>query len=226
MAAIRGARRLVVGLGNPGSEYAQTRHNVGFGVVERLAAEVGAGFCLHRYQANAATGEVEGVPIVLLKPQAFMNRSGPAVASWLEELALPASALILIHDDLDLPLGRLRVTGSAGPGGHRGVISVQAALGTQTFPRVRAGIGRPVEGENAAERVLEEFTAEELPIASEMIKRAASAVRTLVVSGLAAAMDRYNGPGPMPRMLQAGGDTGEPRTAQPQSQEGHTEEGR
>jgi len=216
----------VVGLGNPGPDYARTRHNVGFRVVERLAAEAGADFSVTRHEAAAAMAEVAGVPVILLKPRTFMNRSGPAVASWLEALALPASALILIHDDLDLPLGRLRVTGSAGPGGHRGVISVQAALGTQTFPRVRAGIGRPVEGENAAERVLEEFTPEELPIASEMIGQAASAVRTLVVSGLAATMDRYNGPGPMPRILQAEGDTGEPRTAQPQSQEGHTEEGR
>ncbi|HWT77609.1 MAG TPA: aminoacyl-tRNA hydrolase [Candidatus Acidoferrum sp.] len=226
MAAIRAARQLVVGLGNRGQEYARTRHNVGFRVVERLAAEEGASFSVNRYEAAAAMVEVEGVPVVLLKPQAFMNQSGPAVAAWLEGLGLPASALILIHDDLDLPLGRLRVTGSAGSGGHRGVMSVQRVLGTQTFPRVRAGIGRPLASENAAEWVLEEFTPEELPIASEMVSQAASAVKTLVVSGLVVAMDRYNGRGPLPTPLPAEGKITEQRTAQPQSQEGHREEGR
>jgi len=192
VAAIRAARQLVVGLGNPGPEYARTRHNVGFSVVERLAAEEGVSFSVNRYEAAAAMAEIEGVPVVLLKPQAFMNQSGPAVAAWLEGLGLPALALILIHDDLDLPLGRLRVTGSAGSGGHRGVMSVQRVLGTQAFPRVRVGIGRPQEGEDAVERVLEEFAPEEIPVAEEMIGRAASAVQTLIASGLAAAMDRYN----------------------------------
>ena len=98
----------------------------------------------------------------------------------------------MVHDDLDLPLGRLRVVGSAGPGGHRGVTSIQEALGTQAFPRVRVGIGRPGEGEAAIERVLEEFAPEEQPIVQEMVGQAASAVQTLLVFGLVAAMDRYN----------------------------------
>ena len=226
MAAIRAARQMVVGLGNPGPEYARTRHNVGFSVVERLAAEAEASFSVNRYGAAAAMAEVAGVPVVLLKPQELMNQSGPTVAAWLECLGLSASALILVHDDLDLPLGRLRVTGRAGSGGHRGVMSVQRVLGTQTFPRVRAGIGRPLASENAAERVLEEFTQEELPIASEMVGQAASAVKTLIVSGLVATMDRYNGRGPLPTPLPAKGEIAEQRTAQPQSQEGPREEGR
>jgi len=161
-------------------------------VVERLAAEAGACFSASRFEAEAVTVELEGISVTLLKPQTFMNRSGLAVAAWLEALRLPASQLIVVHDDLDLPLGRLRVVGSAGPGGHRGVASIQEVLGTQAFPRVRVGIGRPREGEDAVERVLEEFTPDELPVVEEMVGRAASAVQTAIVSGLAAAMDRYN----------------------------------
>jgi PTH1 family peptidyl-tRNA hydrolase len=187
-----------VGLGNPGPAYARTRHNVGFAVVERLAAEAGARFSASCFEAEVAAAEVAGIPIALLKPQTFMNRSGTAVAAWLHALGLPAEQLIVVHDDLDLPLGRLRLVGSAGPAGHRGVTSVQAALGTQAFPRVRVGIGRPHEGGDAAERVLEDFAPEELPVAEEMVGRAASAVQTLLASGLVAAMDRYNVRAPVP----------------------------
>ena len=181
-----------MGLGNPGAEYAQTRHNVGFRVVERLAEEGGARFSASRFEAEVATIEVAGASVTLLRPLTFMNRTGPAVKTWLEALALPASALIVVHDDLDLPLGRLRVVGSAGPGGHRGVASIQEVLGSQDFPRVRVGIGRPRPGEDAIARVLEQFAPEELPLAEEMVRQAASAVRTLLASGLIAAMDQYN----------------------------------
>jgi PTH1 family peptidyl-tRNA hydrolase len=196
VSSIRGARHLVVGLGNPGPEYARTRHNVGFAVVERLAAEAGACLSVNRFEADAAAAAVSGAPVLLLKPRTFMNRSGLAVSAWLVELRLPASGLIVVHDDLDLPLGRLRVVGSAGSGGHRGVASIQEVLGTQDFPRVRVGIGRPAEGEDAVERVLEEFASEEIPVVAEMIERAAAAVGTLISSGLAAAMDRYNARAP------------------------------
>lgn len=192
MGAIREADWLVAGLGNPGPEYARTRHNVGFQVVERLAAEAGASFAAGRFQGAAAAADLSGIPILLLKPHTFMNLSGPSVAAWLEAVGLSPERLVVVHDDLDLPLGRLRVTGSAGPGGHRGVLSIQETLGTQEFPRVRVGIGRPREGEDAADRVLEEFTPEELPAVADMVDRAAGAVRTLICHGLAAAMDRYN----------------------------------
>jgi PTH1 family peptidyl-tRNA hydrolase len=182
----------VVGLGNPGPEYARTRHNVGFIVVERLADAVGAKFSASRFEAEATAIQVAGTPVTLLRPQTFMNRSGLAVRAWLEALGLPASQLIVVHDDLDLPLGRLRVVGSAGPGGHRGVASIQEALGRQDFPRVRMGIGRPSQGEDAIDRVLEEFAPEELPIAEEMVRQAASAVQVLLAFGLVAAMDQYN----------------------------------
>lgn len=192
MGAIRAADWLVVGLGNPGPAYACTRHNVGFLVVERLAAQAGASPGAGRFQAQAAAADLSGIPILLLKPDTFMNLSGPCVAAGLEAAGLPPERLVVVHDDLDLPLGRLRVTGSAGPGGHRGVLSIQEVLATQDFPRVRVGIGRPQEGEDAADRVLEEFTPEELPAVAEMVDRAAEAVRTLICHGLTPAMDRYN----------------------------------
>lgn len=182
----------MAGLGNPGSAYARTRHNVGFLVLERLAAEARVPFAPEAFQAEVGWAVVSRAPVVLLKPQAFMNRSGPPVADWLAVLALPAERLVVVHDDLDLPLGRLRLTGSAGSGGHRGVASIQAAMGTREFPRVRVGIGRPDEDEDAADHVLGEFRPEEYPLVEEVVVRAAAAVRSLIGEGLAAAMGRYN----------------------------------
>lgn len=192
MGAIREAHWLVAGLGNPGLEYARTRHNVGFLVVERLAAEAKVRFVPEALQAEAAWANVSGAVVLLLKPQAFMNLSGPPITGWLSVLDLPVERLVVVHDDLDLPLGRLRLTGGAGSGGHRGVASLQAALGSKDFPRVRVGIGRPDEDEDAADRVLGEFRPEEYPLVEETLARAAAAVQSLIREGLAAAMGRYN----------------------------------
>ena len=126
---------VVAGLGNPGAEYAGTRHNLGFIVVERLAA--GAEFTPGRFQADTARILVDGVPVLLLKPQTYMNRSGDAVAGWLESLGLAPARLIVVHDDLDLAAGRIRVVAEAGPGGHRGVASIQERLGSIGFPSSR-----------------------------------------------------------------------------------------
>ena len=192
MGAIREAHWLVAGLGNPGLGYARTRHNVGFLVVERLAAEAKVRFVPEASQAEAAWVNVSGAAVLLLKPQAFMNLSGPPITGWLSVLDLPVERLVVVHDDLDLPLGRLRLTGAAGSGGHRGVASIQAVLGSKDFPRVRVGIGRPDEDEDAADRVLGEFRPEEYPLVEETLARAAAAVQCLIREGLAAAMGRYN----------------------------------
>lgn len=192
MGVIRQAHWLVAGLGNPGPGYRGTRHNAGFRVVERLAAEGQARFTPDAYQGEAARADLAGASILLLKPQAFMNLSGPCVARWLSALALPPDRLVVVHDDLDLPLGRLRLTAGSGPGGHRGVASIQTALGTRDFPRLRVGIGRPGLDEDAADRVLGEFRPEEQPLFDETVARAAAAVQSLVRDGLAAAMNRYN----------------------------------
>lgn len=192
MTAFGAARWLVAGLGNPGADYSGTRHNVGFAAVERLAADGSTRFSDGGGDAHAALIRVAGTPVVLLKPQTFMNRSGAAVAAWLVRLALPAAGLVVVHDDLDLPLGRLRVVAAGGAGGHRGVRSIQETLGTTEFPRVRVGIGRPEAGQAAADRVLTDFTPEERPVATAAVARAAEAVRCLILDGLAPAMNRYN----------------------------------
>jgi len=182
---------LVAGLGNPGPEYAATRHNVGFMVLERLAGPRGA-FRRARHDVEIASVQLSGAAVALLKPQAFMNLSGPGVGAWLEALGLAPERLVVVHDDLDLPLGRLRVSARAGAGGHRGVASIQEALGTTEFPRLRVGIGRPSEGSEAVEHVLAAFAAEELPTLALVLADAAEAVRVLIRQGLGPAMNRYN----------------------------------
>ena len=182
---------LVVGLGNPGSGYAATRHNVGFMVLDRLAGPRQA-FRPVGHESEVARLHLAGVPVALVKPQAFMNLSGAPVAAWLAALGLALDRLLVVHDDLDLPLGRLRISARAGAGGHRGVASIQEALGTTDFPRVRVGIGRPAEGAEAVEHVLELFGAEELPTLARVLDEAADAVRVLIRQGLAPAMNRYN----------------------------------
>jgi peptidyl-tRNA hydrolase, PTH1 family len=187
------ARWLVVGLGNPGQMYARTRHNVGFLVLDRLAEARGARFSQATDQAVRASVALGGVPVLLLKPQTFMNLSGLAVGAWRERLALPAERMLLVHDDLDLPLGRLRVVCRAGAGGHRGVASIHEILGATDCPRVRVGIGRPAGMEAAAARVLGEFTPVEDDVVSAVLGRAAAAVVDVVCDGPMAAMNRHNG---------------------------------
>jgi PTH1 family peptidyl-tRNA hydrolase len=192
VAGLPGAQWLVAGLGNPGAEYAGTRHNVGFAVVERLAEQARAPFLPGPARSRVARVRLAGSSVLLVQPLAFMNASGEPVAACLSALRLPAERLVVVHDDLDLPLGRLKVVAEAGAGGHRGVASIQARLGTAAFPRVRIGIGRPGESEDAADRVLSPFSDEEAPVAAEAVDRAAVAVRSVILHGPAAAMNRFN----------------------------------
>jgi PTH1 family peptidyl-tRNA hydrolase len=190
---IEQARWLVVGLGNPGPEYVETRHNLGFAVVERLAAEAGGVFASRGFQCEVSLIRVAATLALLLKPQTFMNRSGAAVSDWIERLGLSPADLVVAHDDLDLPLGRIRIGAGAGPGGHRGVLSIQEWLGTREFARLRIGIGRPESGEAAADRVLAVFRRDEAPLVAEVVDRCAAALCCLVREGVATAMTRYNG---------------------------------
>jgi PTH1 family peptidyl-tRNA hydrolase len=192
VAGIGTAHWLVVGLGNPGPDYVGTRHNVGFAVVERLADEARGAFQSGPGRSRIARVRVTGVPVVLAEPLAFMNASGEPVAACLTALRLPAERLLVVHDDLDLPLGRIKVVAEAGAGGHRGVADIQAVLATSVFPRIRVGIGRPGEREDAALRVLSAFTEAEAPVAAEALGRAVAAARSVVVEGPAAAMNRFN----------------------------------
>ncbi|MBI3912244.1 MAG: aminoacyl-tRNA hydrolase [Armatimonadetes bacterium] len=186
-------RYLVVGLGNPGSEYASTRHNVGFRVIDRLAQRCGLSVRRSRLRrdAHVGCGRVAGVLVCLVKPQTFMNLSGTAVAPLLRAYNLGPEAVILIADDIDLPPGRLRIRARGSAGGHRGIQSVIDALRTQEIVRVRIGVGRPPP-EEAVDYVLSPIPLAERPTIEAAIDRAADAVETILQEGMEAAMNRFN----------------------------------
>lgn len=193
-----GASWLVAGLGNPGPTYQGTRHNLGFAVLDRLAAGAAGRFRAGRHAAMLLQLDLGGARVCLVKPQTFMNGCGPAVAAWRAALELPEERLLVVHDDLDLPLGGIRVVAGGGAAGHRGVASIQAAVGSAGIPRVRVGIGRPPATEPAAEFVLRPFEPAEIPRAAEAVARAAEAVARIVAEGLPAAMTQFNTRPPSP----------------------------
>jgi len=187
------APALIVGLGNPGKEYAAHRHNVGFQVVEALAQAHGLSFSRSKsMRAQVAAGRIAGVPVVLAKPQTFMNLSGRAVGRLARAHDVPPERLLVVYDDLDLPLGRLRLRPEGGSGGHKGMRSIIDALGTQDFARLRVGIDRPALSMDPADYVLLPFGQQEKALAAEVVQRAAAAVECWLAEGLTAAMDRFN----------------------------------
>jgi peptidyl-tRNA hydrolase, PTH1 family len=180
-----------VGLGNPGPRYESTRHNAGFWVVDRLAAEAG---CRWRPigKAHEALGQLGASPIVLLKPQTFMNASGEAVIACMARHSLTPAETLLIVDDVALPEGRLRLRPSGGDGGHRGLISVIEALETSDFPRLRVGVGGAAEGEDLADFVLRPLGEGEKGLFRDVTERAVEAVRLILREGIGKAMNRVN----------------------------------
>ncbi len=184
---------LVVGLGNPGPEYAWTRHNLGFMVAAALSEMWGIGLNRQNLDAQWGQGRVGGETVVLAQPATYMNLSGRAVSRLLAYFKLTPAALVVMHDDLDVPLGRLKLIEGGGPGGHRGVASIIAALDTEEFLRVKLGIGRPPPRVPAEAFVLSPFRSEEEELAAGLVERAAQAVDTLLKEGLAAAQNRFHG---------------------------------
>lgn len=186
--------RLVVGLGNPGDRYRRTRHNIGFLVVDELAARSGARG--GREEADAWVAEVVlgGRDVLLVKPLTFMNRSGEAVARLLESRAATPADLVVVVDDVALELGTLRVRERGTHGGHNGLRSILDVLGTDEWARVRVGIRKGDPPEELAEYVLSEFTPEEVLVVQEMVGLAADSVEAVVAEGVTAAMNRFNGP--------------------------------
>ncbi len=186
-------RFCVIGLGNPGEEYRHTRHNVGFQVVDVVAARTGIDIRRPEFQALTARAMLGRSMVLLMKPQTFMNASGRSATAAIQSLGLAPEQLIAIYDDLDLALGRLRVRPDGGDGGHRGVASLIEELGTASFARVRVGIGRPADDVPVINHVLSPFRPDESEQAGQAVTRAADAVERIVADGILPAMQVFNG---------------------------------
>jgi PTH1 family peptidyl-tRNA hydrolase len=185
---------LVVGLGNPGSEYAETRHNVGFGVVELLAARAGAGrFSVHkRSNSDVAEGRLAGRKIVLARPRTYMNVSGGPVAGLVKYFSVPPEEIEVVHDDLDLDFGVIRLKRGGGEGGHNGLRSISRSLGTKDYYRVRVGIGRPPGRQDPADFVLKRFSSVERKELEFALDLSADATEALLQEGLEPAQNRFH----------------------------------
>lgn len=184
---------LLAGLGNPGREYRDSRHNAGFMVMDHLAADLDIKITRVQNKALVGTGMVGDTKVVLAKPQTYMNLSGEAVAGLVRFYKIPIDHLLIIHDDIDLPFGVIRLRPDGGSGGQKGVQSIIDHLGTQDFPRLRFGIGRPPGSKSSAAYVLKTFSPEEQKELVFLLDQAAAALRLYLSEGLEAAMNRYNG---------------------------------
>lgn len=183
--------KLIVGLGNPGRRYQGTRHSIGARVVETLARRHRAAFWEEGW-ADVAALTLNGIRVLLARPQTYVNVSGTAVADLRRRHRLRLENLLVVFDDLDLPVGRIRLRAQGGGGGHNGMRSIIASLGSEEFPRLRVGIGRPPEGVDPAAYVLSRFTAEEQPKVAAAVERAADAVEVFVRRGIETAMSAFN----------------------------------
>ena len=184
---------LIVGLGNPGRQYEKTRHNVGWRVLDELARRYNLRFDKNEKKALTASGTVKGRRVLLAKPQTYMNLSGEAVRGLVDFYKIPAEHILVISDDLDVPLGTLRLRASGSAGGQGGLKNIIQHLGTQDFNRVRFGIGRPPGKMQARDYVLQAFSGDDDILANEVADKAANAVEAWLAEGIVAAMSRYNG---------------------------------
>ncbi len=184
---------LLIGLGNPGREYRDSRHNVGFMLVDRITVRLNARGMKVQSKAIVMTAIYEDLKLILAKPQTYMNLSGQSVQGLIHFYKLPLTNVLIAHDDLDIPFGTIRVRPGGGPGGQRGMASTIEQLGTKDLPRLRIGIGRPPGRMDPSAYVLQDFSRDELKILSEILDRAADAALEFVVNGLDKAMSKYNG---------------------------------
>lgn len=184
---------LIAGLGNPGREYRENRHNIGFMAVEALARTHHIDLGRVQQKAVTGSGRIAGRPVLLAKPQKFMNRSGDVIGSLAAYYKIDPDAVLVIYDDLDLALGTLRLREQGGSGGHNGMKSIIQHLG-QDFPRLRLGIGRPPGRMDPAAYVLQDFGSEEKVVVEAMLEQAVQAVESCLREGIDVAMTRFNGP--------------------------------
>lgn len=184
---------LFVGLGNPGREYRESRHNIGFMAIDRICSTAGIKLGKLQSKALVASASLKGQKVILAKPQTFMNLSGQAVSSLIRFYKIPLEQFLVIHDDIDLPVGTIRIRQSGGSAGQRGLASIIQSLGTQDFPRLRIGVGRPPGQMEAADYVLQSFSKSDLEIITVVLDRVVEASQLFISDGLNAAMNQYNG---------------------------------
>jgi len=184
---------LIVGLGNPGLAYRHNRHNVGFMVADALANKLEIPLKRVKFKAQIGNGKLEDIPIIIAKPLTFMNKSGEAVAPLVRYFKVPLERLLVIHDDMDLPLGTLRMRPSGGSAGHNGMLSIFDKLGTNAIPRLRVGIGRPPGRMDPADYVLQDFPKGDEELLKMVIAQACEAALAFITTGLEKAMNTYNG---------------------------------
>ena len=184
---------LLIGLGNPGREYKDTRHNFGFMLIDRIAVRLNARGMKVQSKAIVTDAVYEDRKLILAKPQTYMNLSGQSVQGLVHFYKVPLTNLMALSDDLDIPFGTIRIRAAGGPGGQRGLSSVIESLGTKDFPRLRLGIGRPPGRMDPANFILQNFSRDEMRSISEILDRAADAALEFVKNGLDAAMNKFNG---------------------------------
>lgn len=187
-------RYLIAGLGNPGREYRDNRHNVGFHVIDHFAERYGLAFSKMQNDAFVASGTAAGRRVILAKPQTYMNRSGGPVSALQRFYKLPVEHILVIYDDLDLPTGTIRLRPEGGSGGHNGMKDVITRLNSREFPRLRVGIGRPPGRMEPTDYVLQSFSDDEQIVIAEAVGQAADAIETWLRDGVTLAMSRHNGP--------------------------------
>lgn len=183
---------LVVGLGNPGPSYAGNRHNAGFLVLDELGGRVGAKFKAHKGRADVVEGRLVGVRTILAKPKCYMNESGGPVASLRDFYKIPVDRIVVVHDELDIPFGRVRLKRGGGDNGHNGLRSASSALGSKEYLRVRVGIGRPPGRQDPADFVLKDFSSTERKELPFLFDRSADAVEALLAGTLEAAQNTFH----------------------------------
>ena len=195
--------KLIVGLGNPGAKYAHTRHNAGFMLVDKMAALLGAGGEKKQGQALVRAANANGERLLLVKPQAYMNLSGDPLWELIRYYKGDVEDFIIIHDDLDLPLGRLRVKDSGGTGGHRGLKSITERLGSDQYDRLKIGIGRPPAPLTAETYVLQAFAPDEAALLEQVLAKGAEVLRMWMAEGCVPAMNAFNGTDLRPAPIEA-----------------------
>ena len=184
--------KLIVGLGNPGMQYAATRHNIGFEVIDSIAETYNISVMKNKYKALIGEGNIAGEKVILMKPQTYMNLSGEAVKACMDFHKISNEDLIVIYDDISLAVGQLRIRKSGSAGGHNGIKNIIAQLGTQEFPRIKFGVGEKPAGWDLANYVLGRFSEEEMKTIGPRVSDAVKATEAIISSGIEKAMNNYN----------------------------------